>query len=110
MFLFRMVAEPPIVRDAYAKNSSSAKQLAIPTCTVEDGEQVYLVDVIFELLMFGEIGLKMLISGVYSDPQKVRGRGRGRGRGRVRVRVRVTLILTLTLPLTLPLTRTLILP
>ena len=44
---------------------------------------------IFELLMFGEIGLKMLISGVYSDPEKVSGRGRGR------VRVRVTL---LTLP------------
>ena len=38
-------------------------------------EQVYLVDVIFELLMFGEIGLKMLISGVYSDRNKVRPKG-----------------------------------
>ena len=33
------------------------------------------MDVIFELLMFGEIGLKMLISGVYSDPNKVRLKG-----------------------------------
>ena len=31
---------------------------------------VYLVDIIFELLMFAEIGLKMLISGVWSDPKR----------------------------------------
>ena len=31
---------------------------------------VYLVDIIFELLMFTEIGLRMLISGVYSDPAR----------------------------------------
>ena len=44
MFLFRMVAEPPIVRDAYAKNSDSAGKLPVPTRTVEEGEQVYLVE------------------------------------------------------------------